>query len=61
MSNPLHGYRRIVIKIGSSLLVDRERGLKRTWLESLGEDIARLGGEGREILVVSSGAMALGS
>lgn len=60
MSNPLHGYRRIVIKIGSSLLVDRERGLKRTWLESLGEDIARLVGEGREILVVSSGAIALG-
>ncbi|MEF2549754.1 glutamate 5-kinase [Aurantimonas sp. A2-1-M11] len=60
MTDLLHGYRRIVIKIGSSLLVDRERGLKRTWLESLGEDIARLVGEGREILVVSSGAIALG-
>ena len=58
--NLLAGYRRIVVKIGSSLLVDRQSGLKRTWLESLGEDIARLKGEGREILVVSSGAIALG-
>ncbi|MCE7027905.1 glutamate 5-kinase [Jiella avicenniae] len=60
MINPLDGHRRIVIKIGSSLLVDRERGMKRTWLESLGEDIARLTQEGREILVVSSGAIAMG-
>lgn len=60
MTNLLDGYARIVVKIGSSLLVDRESGLKRTWLESLGEDIARLSGEGRQILVVSSGAIALG-
>ncbi|MCB8836654.1 glutamate 5-kinase [Aurantimonas sp. VKM B-3413] len=60
MSNLLAGHRRIVVKVGSALLVDRERGLKRTWLESFGEDIARLKEEGREILVVSSGAIALG-
>ena len=60
MSNLLADHRRIVVKIGSSLLVDRQRGIKRTWLESLGEDIARLAGEGRQILVVSSGAIALG-
>ncbi|MBO0903432.1 glutamate 5-kinase [Jiella sonneratiae] len=60
MSNLLQGHRRIVVKIGSSLLVDRERGMKRTWLESLGEDIARLTGGGRQILVVSSGAIAMG-
>jgi glutamate 5-kinase len=60
MSDLLAGYRRIVVKIGSSLLVDPARGLKRTWLESLGEDIARLAAGGRQILVVSSGAIALG-
>ena len=60
MSNLLADHRRIVVKIGSSLLVDRQRGIKRTWLESLGEDIARLAGEGRQLLVVSSGAIALG-
>jgi glutamate 5-kinase len=60
MSDLLAGYRRIVVKIGSSLLVDPARGLKRTWLESLGEDIARLAAGGRQVLVVSSGAIALG-
>ncbi|MEX6508809.1 glutamate 5-kinase [Jiella sp. M17.18] len=60
MNNLLAGHRRIVVKVGSALLVDRARGLKRTWLESFGEDIARLREEGREILVVSSGAIALG-
>ncbi|MBP0617973.1 glutamate 5-kinase [Jiella mangrovi] len=60
MVNLLEGHRRIVVKIGSSLLVDRDRGMKRTWLESLGEDIARLTGQGQQILVVSSGAIAMG-
>ena len=58
--NLLEGHRRIVIKVGSSLLVDRERGMKRTWLESLGEDVARLIAEGRQIMIVSSGAIAMG-
>jgi glutamate 5-kinase len=54
-------FRRIVIKIGSALLVDRASGKLRTaWLESLATDIARLAKGGREILVVSSGAIALG-
>ena len=54
-------FRRIVVKIGSSLLVDRETGkLRSAWLDSLGDDIARLAKGGREVLVVSSGAIALG-
>lgn len=57
---PLSAYRRIVVKIGSSLLVDRRKGLKRNWLESLGADIASLAGHGVETMVVSSGAIALG-
>ncbi|MGB3834975.1 MAG: glutamate 5-kinase [Mesorhizobium sp.] len=57
---PLKNYRRIAVKIGSALLVDRTRGLKREWLQSLADDIGALAAEGAEILVVSSGAIALG-
>ncbi len=56
----LSSHRRIAIKIGSALLVDRETGLKRRWLASLAEDVGRLAAEGCETLVVSSGAIALG-
>ena len=56
----LAGYRRIVVKIGSALLVDRATGLRREWLASLAADVASLAREGREILIVSSGAIALG-
>ena len=57
---PLEKYRRIVIKIGSALLVDRRTGLKKQWLNALCADIAALRGKGVEVLVVSSGAIALG-
>jgi glutamate 5-kinase len=53
-------YRRIAIKIGSSLLVDRENGLKARWLDSVCSDIAGLKAKGAEIIVISSGAIALG-
>ncbi|UDL87770.1 glutamate 5-kinase [Mesorhizobium sp. PAMC28654] len=56
----LKKYRRITVKIGSALLVDRATGLKRDWLASLADDIAVLAAGGAEILVVSSGAIALG-
>jgi len=52
---------RVVIKIGSSLLAEAETGaLKRAWLASLAADIAALKVQGREVIVVSSGAIALG-
>ncbi len=52
---------RIVIKIGSSLLVDDDSGrLNRPWLESLADEIARLRERGQQVLIVSSGAIALG-
>ncbi|HEV7254086.1 MAG TPA: glutamate 5-kinase [Mesorhizobium sp.] len=57
---PLSFYRRITVKIGSALLVDREKGLKREWLKSLVEDLAHLKRAGADVLVVSSGAIALG-
>jgi glutamate 5-kinase len=54
-------FKRIVVKVGSALLVDRDRGvLKQAWLAALAEDIAALHGRGVEVLVVSSGAIALG-
>src|SRR5712671_4273714 len=57
----LTDFRRIVVKVGSSLLVDAEAGrVKEAWLASLAADIAKLHAQGREILVVSSGAIALG-
>lgn len=57
---PLAAYRRITIKIGSALLVDKAGKLRATWLADLAEDIAALKAEGREIVIVSSGAIALG-
>ena len=56
----LDGYKRVVIKIGSALLVDRNKGLRVDWLASVAEDIAHLRQRGSEVLVVSSGAIALG-
>jgi glutamate 5-kinase len=60
MTRPLSAHRRIVVKIGSALLVDRQAGLKRDWLSSLCADVAALAGAGVEMCVVSSGAIALG-
>ncbi|NNH62745.1 glutamate 5-kinase [Rhizobium laguerreae] len=57
---PLGRYRRIVIKIGSALLVDRKAGLKKAWLDAMCADIAGLKAKGIDALVVSSGAIALG-
>jgi glutamate 5-kinase len=57
----LKDFRRIVVKVGSSLLVDQGAGaLKRAWLDGLAADIATLHKDKRQILVVSSGAIALG-
>ena len=54
-------FRRIVVKVGSSLLVDAQAGkLNEKWLASLAADIAALHGDKRDVLVVSSGAIALG-
>ncbi|WP_246191209.1 glutamate 5-kinase [Aureimonas leprariae] len=52
--------KRIVVKVGSALLVDRRSGLNADWLEGLVADVATLAGEGREVMLVSSGAIALG-
>jgi glutamate 5-kinase len=57
----LADFRRVVVKVGSSLLVDRRAGrLRETWLASLTADLAEFHHGKRDILVVSSGAIALG-
>ncbi len=53
--------RRLVIKIGSALLVDRSTGdLRSDWLKSLAEDVAELRANGTLVIIVSSGSIALG-
>jgi glutamate 5-kinase len=52
--------RRVVVKIGSSLLVDGAGRLRRDWLDSLAADLAGCRDQGREVIVVTSGAIALG-
>ena len=50
----------IVIKIGSSLLVDQKRKIRKKWLTSFAKDIKKLKTKNKKIIIVSSGAIALG-
>ncbi len=53
--------KRVIVKVGSALLVDAEKGrLNRAWLEGFVADIARMRKRGQEVILVSSGAIALG-
>jgi glutamate 5-kinase len=59
--SPLGQARRIVVKVGSALLVDAASGLlNRDWLIALAQDVQRLRARGQDVLLVSSGAIALG-
>ena len=61
LASPLLQARRIVVKVGSALLVDQDTGrLNRTWLETLIEDLLRMRKRGQQVILVSSGAIALG-
>src|ERR1700724_2954665 len=62
MARPsLKKFRRIVVKVGTWLLIDSDAGeVRATWLAALAADLAKLHGEGRELLIVSSGSIALG-
>jgi glutamate 5-kinase len=60
-ASPLTRARRIVVKVGSALLVDQASGqVNRAWLETLVEDLLRLRARSQEVVLVSSGAIALG-
>ena len=50
----------IVIKIGSSLLVDKNRKIRKKWLSSFAKDIQKLRLKRKKVIIVSSGAIALG-
>src|SRR3984957_18448580 len=53
--------KRVVVKVGSALLVDAEKGrLNRTWLETFAADVASFRKRGQDVILVSSGAIALG-
>ncbi|MFG3756492.1 glutamate 5-kinase, partial [Klebsiella pneumoniae] len=62
MSRPeLKNFRRIVVKVGSSLLVDSAEGrVREAWLAALVADVAALHRDGRDVMIVSSGSIALG-
>ncbi len=60
-ATPLTRARRIVVKVGSALLVDQATGqVNRPWLQTLVDDLLRLRARGQEVVLVSSGAIALG-
>jgi len=57
----LRDARRVVVKIGSALLVDRATGLlKQDWLAALAQDVVWLKAAGKDVVLVSSGSIALG-
>lgn len=59
--SPFAGVSRLVVKVGSALLVEQEAGtIHRTWLAALAEDVAGLSARGIEVILVSSGAIAVG-
>jgi glutamate 5-kinase len=60
VNSPLSQARRLVVKIGSALIVDEGGDIRRTWLESVADDIAALRKNGVETIVVTSGAVAIG-
>jgi glutamate 5-kinase len=59
-SSPLTRARRIVVKVGSALLIDANGQVNRAWLETLVDDLLRLRARKQEVVLVSSGAIALG-
>ena len=56
----LNGYKNIVIKIGSSLIVDESGSIRKKWLSSLVQDVENLKKNSKNVIIVTSGAIALG-
>ena len=50
----------IIVKIGSSLIVDKNKKIRKKWLSSFAKDIKKLKSKNKKIVIVSSGAIALG-
>jgi glutamate 5-kinase len=60
-ASPVPTPQRLIVKIGSALLVDAQGGVRREWLAGLAADIADRIKQGQQVAVVSSGAIALGA
>ncbi len=59
--NPLASAKRLVVKIGSALLVDENTGrIRHDWLDALADDVAAARAQGQQVILVSSGAIAVG-
>ena len=56
----INKFKKIVIKIGSSILIDNKGKLKKKWLKEFIKDIKFLKSKKKEVIIVSSGAIALG-
>ena len=52
--------KRLVLKVGSALLVGEDGGIRQSWLDALADDVAWLIDQGKEVILVSSGAIAVG-
>ena len=53
-------FKKIVIKIGSSILIDEKRKTKKKWLKEFAKDIKNLIKKKKQVVIVSSGAIAMG-
>ncbi|RUY02292.1 glutamate 5-kinase [Mesorhizobium sp. M2A.F.Ca.ET.040.01.1.1] len=61
-NSPFGSARRLIVKIGSALIVDAETGaIRAQWLETLIEDVVRFFARGQQVIIVTSGAVAVGS
>jgi glutamate 5-kinase len=60
MTATLRGARRLIVKIGSALLVEEDGVVRQAWLDALAEDVVRCRRRGQEVVLVSSGAIAAG-
>jgi glutamate 5-kinase len=59
-SAAVHKAKRLVIKVGSALLVDGQGQIRQAWLDALADDVCALLDQGKEVILVSSGAIAVG-
>ena len=56
----LKNSKKIVIKVGSSLLIDNSRKIRQKWLIEFSKDIKELLNQNKKVIIVSSGAIAIG-
>ena len=56
----LKNSKKIVIKIGSSLLIDKSKNIRLKWLTEFSKDIKELLNQNKKVIIVSSGAIAIG-